>query len=116
MLLGFLSIEAQAQTWVYKATELAIKLEGQVWSDWKPVRIKVEIDVDNDFITIFSGELQVYKVTSNPIVKSDCVSFSVIDQDYDSGTIRLRVDDNGKSQIYVDFADISWVYNLVRIN
>ena len=43
------------------------------------------------------------------------VKFYVIDQDYDRGSIRLRVERNGNSQIYVDFSNVAWVYNVVRI-
>ena len=38
------------------------------------------------------------------------VKYKVISQDDDLGSMRLRVETNGNSQIYVDFADVSWVY------
>jgi hypothetical protein len=44
------------------------------------------------------------------------IKFSVIDQDGDRGTVRLRIQNDGNSQLYVDFADIMWVYNVYRIN
>ena len=35
--------------------------------------------------------------------------------EYDYGYIRLRIERNGNSQIYIDFADVMWVYNVVRV-
>ena len=43
------------------------------------------------------------------------VQFSVVDQDYDSGKIRLRIERNGNSQVYVEFADVILVWNVVKI-
>lgn len=65
-----------------------------------------------------SVETQIYKVLEQVKSPYDSngtqVKFRVIDQDYDKGFLRLRVENNGNSQIYVDYADISWVYNVVR--
>lgn len=78
------------------------------------------IDFDNDVIRIYSRTPQVYVVTKYVGDYSDYlggkqIEFKVIDQDYDPGTIRIRVESNGTSQLYVDFADVSWVYgNVVK--
>lgn len=112
----------QAQTQWFKATELAIKVVNNgnwtKWSDWESVDIDIKFDLSNDLIIIYSQEIQIYKVLDQVKSPYDSngtqVKFKVLDQDYDKGFLRLRVENNGNSQIYVDYADISWVYNVVR--
>ena len=88
------------------------------WSNWRKCVCEVKIDLNRDIIVIYSNETQIYKVLSIEAPPIDTsgkqVKFSVIDQDGDFGTLRLRVENNGNSQIYIDFADIMWVYNVVR--
>lgn len=123
IMFGLLCIGAtQAQTQWYRATEFAIRAVNNgrwtSWSDWKSVNINVKFDLSNDIIVIYSNETQIYKVleqVSSPYdSKGTQVKFRVIDQDYDVGYLRLRIENNGNSQIYIDFSDISWVYNVVR--
>lgn len=109
---------AQNVQW-YQTTEFAYKLKGYEWSDWQTARMGVKIDLSQDKITIYSRDVQIYRVISSVDPPYDPngqqVKFRVIDQDGDYGYVRLRIEDNGNSQIYVDFNDISWVYNVVRI-
>ena len=112
----------QAQTQWFKATEFAVRVVNNgywtKWSDWESVDINIKFDLSNDLIIIYSQETQIYKVLEQVKSPYDSngtqVKFRVIDQDYDKGFLRLRVENNGNSQIYVDYADISWVYNVVR--
>ena len=77
-----------------------------------------EFDFNNDVIYIYSDKTQIYKVLyqeENPYDSSgQQVKFRVLDQDGDYGHIRLRIENNGNSQIYVDFNNVSWVYNVKR--
>lgn len=118
-MLGLFSIGAiQAQTQWYKATEFSYKLSYTDWSDWESVDISIKIDLTNDIVTIYSQDIQIYKVIQQVESPYDSlgkqVKFLVIDQDYDRGYLRLRIENSGRSQIYIDFADISWVYNVRR--
>lgn len=36
----------------------------------------------------------------------------MIDQDGDRGTLRFRKQNNGVNQIYIDFKNVQWVYNV----
>ena len=79
------------------------------------------MNLNTDVITIYSNKTQVYKVYTCSDAYYDNeggvqVKFTVIDQDGDRGTVRLRVQSDGASQIYVDFADIMWVYNVYITN
>ena len=121
ILLGFLvSFSAISQTVWFTAFQFAYKYSS--WSDWTPWKtcnIDVKFDYDRDIIVIYSQEPQVYQVYSYDGEGTDRdggeqVQFSVVDQDRDYGKIRLRVERNGNSQIYVDFRNVSWVYNVIR--
>lgn len=113
----------------YKTTSMAIKFKeynsynrtyywGE-WSDWEKCVVDVMFDTSNDIIVIYSKETQVYKIlytdTEPYDSKGKQISFRVVDQDKDYGHLRLRVDSSGNSQIYVDFNDVMWVYNVYRV-
>ena len=112
----------QAQTYWFRATEFAARVVNNgywsQWSDWESVNIDIKLDVDNSIIVIYSQETQIYKIIKQVQSPYDStgktLKYKVIDQDYDYGSLRLRIENNGNSQIYIDFADISWVYNIVR--
>ena len=107
----------------FRTTEFAWKQkEYGVWSDWtdwEKSNMKVKFDLNRDQIVIFSPNIQIYNVLSIEEPPYDPngqqVKYRVIDQDDDFGYIRLRIENNGNSQIYVDFANIKWVYNVVRL-
>ena len=77
------------------------------------------INLNTDVITIYSPKTQIYKVYKTGDVFTDNkggrqVTFYVIDQDYDKGTVRLRIESNGNSQVYIDFLNCAWCYNVYR--
>jgi len=119
-----LSSAVQAQIQWYQTSEVAIKYKRNGywgnWSDWEKCVCNVKFDLNNDVITIYSKKTQVYKVlyTMEPLPDDSGtqVRFKVRDQDSDLGELRLRIEYNGNSQIYIDFADVSWVYNVKRIS
>lgn len=116
-LLHFGIAQAQQIQW-YKATEFAYKIGNNNWSDWEKVSINIKFDLSNDLVYIYSNKTQIYKVVrqlSSPYDNSGTqIRYQVIDQDGDTGHLRLRIENSGNSQIYIDFADISWVYNVKR--
>lgn len=124
LMLGIGLASADAQTYYYRTTSFAYKYANSYgnwtnWSDWQESSLRISIDFDNDVIKIFSPKTQVYVVVSRGERYTDAsggsqIIFSVIDQDGDRGSIRFRVERNGNSQLYVDFADAMWVYNVVK--
>lgn len=121
-LLGFLSMNAQTQ-W-YNSQSYAYKQINNYgywdsWSDWIGCNVNIKIDVDDDWIVIYSNVTQTYLITTYEGTRyeydgSQQAYFKAIDQDGDRCTIRLRIESNGNSQIYVEFANIMWVYNVRR--
>lgn len=76
----------------------------------------VIFDLDDDIIKIYSPKIQTYLILEHLRTYSDNsggkqIEWSCIDQDYDKGHIRLR-EINNTYQLYIDFSNISWVYNL----
>lgn len=84
--------------------------------------MSISINLDTDIITIYSPRTQTYAVygtynngqTYRDNDGGNNLKYYVVDQDGDRGEIRLRVERNGNSQIYVDFSNCAWVYNVVR--
>ena len=125
ILLCFISISGYAQVQWYRTTQYAeatIINNRYYWGDWESSNMRLCIDIDNDQIIVYSPRIQIYQVygvynNGQPYVDDSGgtnIKFYVIDQDYDRGNIRLRVERNGNSQIYVDFSNVAWVYNVVR--
>lgn len=125
ILLCFISISGYAQVQWYRTTQYAeatIINNRYYWGDWESSNMRLCIDIDNDQIIVYSPRIQIYQVygvynNGQPYVDDSGgtnIKFYVIDQDYDRGNIRLRVEKNGNSQIYIDFSNVAWVYNVVR--
>jgi hypothetical protein len=125
LLFGLLSVSnISAQTYYYKTYQFAIKYKANNvwtnWSDWEKSDMLLTINLDDDVITVYSEKRQIYKVLEYMGNYTDesggkQTKFYVIDQDGDLGYVRLRIEKNGNSQVYVDFGDICWVYNVRRI-
>lgn len=120
-----MTVSAQ-NTQVYKATSYAfaeIYYGDYNWSDWNKCNIQIVFSMSNDIVTIYSKKKQTYKIVDvlndgevvTDYTGGQTLGFVVIDQDYDKGHMRLRVESNGNSQIYIDFNDVAWVYNVIRI-
>ena len=113
---------AQSSILWFRTTEFAWKQKEcgvwSDWSDWEDSNMKVKFDLNKDQIVIFSPNVQIYnvlRIEEPPYDPSgQQVKYRVIDQDDDFGYIRLRIENSGNSQIYIDFADVKWVYNVVR--
>lgn len=105
----------------YKAYQYSQKAYyDSYWDAWTQVNILISFNYTTDKITIYSKRIQVYSIYNYDIYYDNdgekVLRFYFIDQDYDKGTLRLMVRPNGTSQIYVDFSNITWVYNVVKNN
>lgn len=114
LLLGLTTTYAQNVSYV-TAYEVAVKIDN-CWSEWQPCKVPIKIDLDNNKITIYSNEIQIYRVIGEADIPLDNngkqIAFLVIDQDGDLGRFRFRVQNNGVKQVYVDFNNISWCYSV----
>jgi hypothetical protein len=111
----------EAESLFYRASFFAYKCvdndnHWNEWSDWEPSKIVLSIDTDKETITIYSEQEQRYIILDRGDDDQDAaggeqVEFSVIDQDGDSGVIRVRAQKNSVLQLYVEFNNIMWVYS-----
>ena len=123
---GFSECYAQNDILFYQTTEFAYKhvtenYEWSEWSDWEKSSLIITINLNKDVVRVFSPKVQTYKIISNQKITTDKEGgiqniFNFVDQDGDYGTMRLRIEINGNSQMYIEFANIKWVYNLHKIN
>lgn len=89
------------------------------WSKSEKCNVAIEFKIDDDIIVIYSNKTQIYGIYEDAGTYTDSEGgkqqgYYVLDQDYDKGMIRLRIAPDGTSQLYVDFNDVGWVYNVVR--
>jgi hypothetical protein len=91
------------------------------WSEWENSSVLIVINTETERITIYSKATQIY----------DIVEYEGKERDYDGDTTlscycvnkdgltcRIRLVGNpqiGRNQLYVDFDDMSWVYNVYNI-
>ena len=114
-----IAITSFAQVQWYQATSFASKPAYGEWSPWELSNVKISLNLSTDEIWILSPTRQYYQVIETMPQPYDNggrqIRFKVLDKNGCYGYVRLRVEYNGNSQLYVDFADLSIVYNVVRI-
>ena len=91
------------------------------WSDKKVTYMNIVINLTTDVVTIYSSRTQVYRIyqysgTTRDNDGDTTATFKFIDQDNDRGTMRLVIRASGQSQIYIDFANVMWAYDVYRTN
>lgn len=126
MLLSFVGLFTSAESLWFRAYNYAIKYKTEYnrnnssgWSAYEKCNVNIEFKMDEDMIIIYSNKTQIYAIYEDAGEYTDREGgkqqgYYVIDQDYDKGMIRLRIARDGTSQLYVDFNDVGWVYNVVR--
>ena len=126
MLLSFVGLFASAESVWFNAYNYAIKYKTEYnrnnstgWSAVEKCDVPIEFKMNDDMIIIYSNKTQIYGIYEDAGSYNDNgggkqQAYYVIDQDYDKGMIRLRITSDGTAQLYVDFNDVSWVYNMVR--
>ena len=123
MVIG-IGMAVNAQTYYYRTTAFAIKQMNDYgrwsdWSDWEDSDMLMTINFDDDVVKIFSPTPQKYVITKYVKNYTDSsggkqVEFKFVDQDGDRGNMRLRIERSGNSQVYIEFGNIMWVYNVKR--
>lgn len=103
----------------YKAYQYTQKMSyASDFDDWTTVNIPIVFNLTTDQIIIYSKRTQTYYIYKCETYTSNegrrAVRFYFVDQDLDKGCCRLLIRNDGTSQIYIDFSNISWVYNVIR--
>lgn len=116
-----ISVSAFAQnTQWFQSTAFAYReAYSSTWSDWQPSNVKICFDFNNQTITIYSPQVQIYKVIRQvPAPRDDSgyqEKYQVMAPNGFYYYVRLRIENSGNSQLYVDANDGSIVYNVRRI-
>lgn len=102
----------------YAATSFSYK--KVVNGEWTDSGMIITLNMTKDVIEILSPKAQIYNITeyNDFYIDKDggrTAKFSFVDQEGYKGVIRLRIEKDGNSQMYVEYANIMWVYNLIRI-
>ena len=87
------------------------------WSKWEKSDMLVVINEDKDRITIYSNEIQEYDIYEYEGRERDgyggtSASFRCVDDNGLRCGIRLRAMSDGILQLYVDYNDMMWVYEI----
>ena len=126
LMMTVIGFTASANSLWFRAYSYAIKYKtdynrnnSKGWSNFQKCNVDIEFKMDDDFIVIYSNKTQIYAIYEDAGTYTDAEGgkqqgYYVLDQDYDKGMIRLRIARDGTSQLYVDFNDVGWVYNVVR--
>ena len=120
------TITISAQVYTYRTYQYAYKQVNSYgnwtnWSDWQKSDMLMTINFDTDIVKIYSPKVQTYRITEFVRNFTDNsggkqVELAFVDQDGDRGHMRLRIETNGNSQVYIEFNNIMWVYNVIRTN
>lgn len=106
----------------WQATELSYKTADDwgnwsSWSDWEEVSILVVVNTATDRVNIYSSTPQEYDIYDYEPEKTDgeggtTITLHCVDANGLRCDMRLRVQADGQVQLYVDYSDIVFVYNI----
>jgi hypothetical protein len=106
----------------WQATELAYKTTDDwgnwsEWSDWEDCSVLIVINTATDRVNIYSSTPQEYDVydTESAVNDNDggsSITFHCVDANGLRCDMRIRVKANGQVQLYIDYNDIMFVYNV----
>ena len=116
VLLVFLSVNMYSQTFYtnYVSTMSLIKDKWTDWSEWESCYYKVIIDLDSNTIIINNSKYTIDKyIETVSDGNSKTTKYAVITYDNRSCFIRIREQKDGVKQLYIDYDNIIYVYNLI---
>ena len=123
-----LSTTGFGQVYKLKSTSLSsqYKVNEYKWSGWsefEECNVLITIDINKDRITIYSKETQVYDIAefegeTTDEDGDDFTSFYCVNEEGLTCRVRLAKlnSQDGLLQIYVDFDDLKWVYNVYSLD
>jgi hypothetical protein len=114
------AIESFAQNYKFMSTDFAMKYKDDYgnwsdWTEWEESHCLVNINLDREEINIYSSEPQEFSIYDSTETEMDDdggeqMKFMCIDADGLRCVVRLRVQDDGQMQLYVDYNDLMYVY------
>ena len=128
ILLLTVSVFSYSQVTKFKTTSYASKSKNvstnnwTKWSEPSDTEILISKDLTNERIKIFSKEEQVYDIIKYYDKDTDSdgdetLSFQCVDVDGIKCIVRFVIlnSQNGRKQIYIDYNNIMWMYNIYNL-
>ncbi|MBQ8672737.1 MAG: hypothetical protein IJ511_01565 [Bacteroides sp.] len=125
LLFGVFAMTCLAQVTKYRATSFAFKYQQDNgvwtdWTDWKDSSVLIVVNFDKNVVNVYSETPQEYDIyDSSSEVTTDSEGgktweLKCVNEDGARCHLRFRKQSDGQMQLYVDFNDASWVYNIVE--
>ena len=116
------SLTANAEVLKLRSTEYSYKYQYDSgywsdWSAWESTSVLIVINLSTERVVIYSKVQQEYDIYhySDKDYHSDgseVITLSCVDADGIQCGMRIRKQSDGQVQLYVDYADMSFVYNV----
>jgi hypothetical protein len=128
LVLVFLSTITLGQVYKLKSFSFSSKqkINSYAWSDWSDpseTSVLITFDLNKERITIYSQTTQVYDIAeyegqTTDEDGDDFLSYYCVNQDGLTCRVRLAKlnSQNGRNQVYVDFSDLKWMYNVYTLD
>lgn len=104
----------------FKTTDFAYKFVNDYgywtdWSDWEDCKVLIVVNFEKETIDIYSEttqEFDIYDFEEETIEDENGESMKMycIDEDGVKCEVRIRVQSDGQEQLYVEYANIAYVY------
>ena len=114
----------QAEVLKLQATSYAYKYQNDYgywtdWTDWEYSSVLIVINIDKNRINIYSNtpqEYDIYHVDDSYYDKDggEIMTLKCIDADGVQCDVRIRIERSGNRQLYIDYSNAMWVYNIVN--
>ncbi len=93
------------------------------WAELEKTEVLITIDLTNERIKIYSKKEQVYDIIKYYDKETDndgdeTLQFNCVNEDGLKCNVRFVIlnSQNGRRQLYIDFADLMWVYNIYKLD
>ena len=128
LLLLLIGSVSYAQVIKFKSTSISTKIKSEStgrwssWSKYEETEVLITIDLDDNRVRIFSKSEQEYDIIKYYDKEIDAdgdetLKFYCVNEDGRKCYVRFVIlnSKNGQRQLYIDFADLMWMYNIYKL-
>ena len=114
---------AEADVLKYRTTNFSIKVKDAYgywgdWTDWQKCSVLVVLDSETERVRIYSEEVQEFDIIKtvsgwkSDLEGGEILEVACVDKFGSRCNMRFRQQHDGQWQLYVDYADAMYVYNI----
>jgi hypothetical protein len=127
-MLLFVTTSSFGQVLKLKSTAIAYQYQDEnnqweEWTDFEETSVLIVMNLNEERITIYSQETQVYDIVQSDGETKDSdgdefLSLRCVNEDGINCTVRLATlySDGGRSQLYINFSNMVLVYNVYSLD